>query len=394
MEKAIMPALTGRHYIAVTAVLIVVLSWIGALDTASEDYVNSSIVQASAAFASARALNAVISVLQSTELSMMVASMTVGEALDPLNDLIEQYSTMMKYAIASLLVQKLLLAITSSTVFKVFLTIAAVVAAATALMGRERLFSFLFRVFVFFAFLRFALVLVVGLNGLVSSYFVNEQIDTDLGRLQATTEAVEKVSGDQDIDPKLKAALTSRRDQFVSERERITADKVKLEAGLVLAQQELYLAGKELEAVRGTMNPIEKLGSYFSNDESSQEALRVGLAQDSVNDIEARISQLNDEVEAINEGIAAVDDQLQGKAASWFEAARNAAGAAVDGVKENFTGRISGLVDTLSESVSNFLDLMAAFVLKTLILPLIFLYMIVMLTKAIWNIDVGRNVKL
>ena len=51
----------------------------------------------------------------------MVASFGLGEALDPLNDLVEQYSTLMKYAIASLLVQKLLLTITSNIVFKLLL---------------------------------------------------------------------------------------------------------------------------------------------------------------------------------------------------------------------------------------------------------------------------------
>src|SRR5690606_15243930 len=123
-----------------------------------------------------------------TEVSLVVVSMAVGEVLDPLNDLVEQYSALMKYAIASLLVQKLLLAITSSTVFKVFLTVAAAFAAVSALLGKAKPFEFSFRIFVFVAFLRFALVLTVGLNGMVSHFFVNEQIDSDVESLQATTE--------------------------------------------------------------------------------------------------------------------------------------------------------------------------------------------------------------
>src|SRR5690606_17158379 len=101
MDKVIMPALTGRHYIAIAAVVIVILSWLGVLDSISDDYLNSSLVQATAAFASARALNAVISMLQGTEVSLLVLSLSVGELLDPLDDLVEQYSTLMKYAIAS-----------------------------------------------------------------------------------------------------------------------------------------------------------------------------------------------------------------------------------------------------------------------------------------------------
>lgn len=290
MDKVIMPALTGRHYIAIAAVVIVILSWLGVLDSISDDYLNSSLVQATAAFASARALNAVISMLQGTEVSLLVLSLSVGDLLDPLDDLIEQYSTLMKYAIASLLMQKLLLLITSSTIFKVFLTLSGILAAGTAALGKEKLFSFWFRLFVFVAFIRFALVIVVGLNGAVGSLFINDQIDADVDHLQATAEVIEKTSSD---------------------------------------------------------------------------------------------NAMNTEV----------SDQLQGKSSSWFDGVVDSVGLAATSVKEKYTGRIDRAVQSMTEAVSNMLNLMAAFLLKTMILPLVFLYMMIMLTKMIWNVDLSRYVK-
>jgi len=389
MEKAIMPALTGRHYIAVAAVFIVILSWLGVLDTASENYVNSAIVQATVAFASARTLNAVISVAQNTEVSIVVFSMAIGELLDPLNDLVEQYSTLMKYAIASLLVQKLLLVITSSTVFKIFLTVAGVWAAGTALMGREKAFAFSFRLFVFVAFLRFALVLAVALNGLVSHFFVNEQIDAEVERLQATTEVVEQVSGDETVDPKRKAELAARKDELLTEK----VDHIKVRDGF-----EVSLSGAlvNLDSAKKRLAAAEELipwkDKFFDSDALRKEKADVNSAQASVEYFEGKISEENDDIEALDEEITTIDNQLMGKANGWIETARNAATSAVGSVKENFTSRVSGLVDELNESVSNILDLMAAFLLKTLILPLIFLYMVVMLTRIIWGVDMGRYV--
>lgn len=64
-------------------------------------------------YALARGLNAVISVAQGTELSIepmgVGLTLTPGQVLDPLNDLIEQFSTVLLMASASLGIQKILL---------------------------------------------------------------------------------------------------------------------------------------------------------------------------------------------------------------------------------------------------------------------------------------------
>lgn len=64
-------------------------------------------------YALARGLNAVISVAQGTELSIepmgVGLTLTPGQILDPLNDLIEQFSTVLLLASASLGIQKILL---------------------------------------------------------------------------------------------------------------------------------------------------------------------------------------------------------------------------------------------------------------------------------------------
>lgn len=391
MEKAIMPPLSGRHYIALVAVFIVILSWIGVLDTASENYVNSSIVQATAAFAGARALNAVISVAQSTEVSLVVVSMAVGEVLDPLNDLVEQYSALMKYAIASLLVQKLLLAITSSTVFKVFLTVAAAFAAVSALLGKAKPFEFSFRIFVFVAFLRFALVLTVGLNGMVSHFFVNEQIDSDVESLQATTETIEQVSVGETIDPERKAELVAQKTELLARKE----DHIKIRDSHAASRADA-IANLETEKKRlgKAKESVSVTDIFIGNDALRKIETDVESAQSAVEYFEGEVSEENDVIDALESEIQAVDNHIMGKANGWVDAVRNAADAAVGSVKDKFTSQLSGLVEKLNESISNIMNLMAAFLLKTLILPLIFLYMVVMLTRVIWGVDVGRYVKL
>ncbi|MCF8070437.1 MAG: hypothetical protein K9L30_17795 [Desulfobacterales bacterium] len=85
------------------------------LDIASEEYIESSLVRAGAAFASARVTNAIISVIQGSSLDVTPAglgiSIAIFEALDPLNDLIESFSWVMLVSVSSLGIQRILIEI-------------------------------------------------------------------------------------------------------------------------------------------------------------------------------------------------------------------------------------------------------------------------------------------
>ncbi len=388
MEKTLTKsALSTSYYIAVAVAVVVILSWFGFLDIASTDYIDGSIVQATIAFASARALNAVVSVAQSTEVSVMIASFGIGEALDPLNDLVEQYATLMKYAIASLLVQKLLLTITSNIVFKVLLTLIAVLTVGAAFLGKVKYFKFSFKAFTFFAFLRFALVLVVILNGLVSHFFVNEQIESDIRKIQTAAEEVKDVSEGQAIAPGLKAQLESRLQNLAAERAATVAQKDQVNTELSEARKELANAQQDLSALEEGLGLTKKI-NFLNRDEDHAKAIaKRDETGDELDRLEERLSKFEQAIQKNDEDRIATRNTLEGKANSWLEAIGDATGEMAGGIKKKFTGQISSLVESLNDSVTNMLNLMAAFLLKTLILPLLFLYMVVLLTRAIWNVD-------
>lgn len=97
------------------AVVLVAASWWPGLDVYAEEQVEAALTRALIAFAIARGLNGVISVAQGTEVAIQPAGVGVkfapGELLDPINDLIEQFSTVMLVASASLGLQRLLIGI-------------------------------------------------------------------------------------------------------------------------------------------------------------------------------------------------------------------------------------------------------------------------------------------
>ena len=84
--------------ISVTLLLaaLVAFSWFSPLDIVATQQVDAGLKRALVSFATARTLNAVISVAQGTEVAIQPLGFGVnlapGQVLDPINDLVEQFS--------------------------------------------------------------------------------------------------------------------------------------------------------------------------------------------------------------------------------------------------------------------------------------------------------------
>ncbi len=176
----------------------------GFADSASDSYADRALKRALVTFAVARTLNGVISVAQGTEVAVepggVGVNFTVGEILDPINDLVEQFSSVMLVAASSLGLQKLLLTMSGwwgTTV--VFVLSAAFLAAATWWPGgaRKGTEALALRIFLIAAFLRFALpVLVIGTH-IVFSTFLESEHDVATAVLEATSSKIEEFNEEE-----------------------------------------------------------------------------------------------------------------------------------------------------------------------------------------------------
>jgi uncharacterized membrane protein len=101
----------------VLAVAATVAALSGTVDQLGRSYAEEALTRALVTFAVARTLNGVISTAQGTELSLepggVGVNFSIGEILDPINDLIEQFSGVMLVATTSLGLQSVLLRMTA-----------------------------------------------------------------------------------------------------------------------------------------------------------------------------------------------------------------------------------------------------------------------------------------
>jgi hypothetical protein len=113
----------------VALALAVLLAWTRFLDVEAERSADAGLKRALASFAIARTLNAVISVAKGTEVAVQPAGMgmtfTPGEALEPIDDMVEQFASVMLAATVAFAIQKVLISIGAHWVFALLLTAAA-----------------------------------------------------------------------------------------------------------------------------------------------------------------------------------------------------------------------------------------------------------------------------
>lgn len=183
-----------RFVLALFMVAAVTCSWLAPLDAPAMQQVDAGLKRALISFATARALNAVISVAQGTALSVQPLGvgvmLTPGQLLDPVNDLVEKFSTLMLAASVAFGVQKALITMGSYWVISLALT-AVVLAWAGMHFRRQAPPLWLSRVLVVLLMLRFAIpVVTLGSDLLWQKFlapdYAASQSQIDSSQAQAT----------------------------------------------------------------------------------------------------------------------------------------------------------------------------------------------------------------
>ena len=172
-------------------------------DTKATAYIDQSLKNAGATFLLARGFNAVVSVFQESELQLEPAgvgvSLALGQALDPINDLVERFSWVMLASLTSLGIQKFLIEITPFLSIQVLLLLAlsALLAGVWQTKRTPIDLSQIGRILLLSAIvLRFAVPAMAFLNHQVYVTFLAERHDQSVARLDQSTRMLESYALD------------------------------------------------------------------------------------------------------------------------------------------------------------------------------------------------------
>ncbi len=196
--------INSKTLISICIVLLVAVSSGRLLDDYVDEYTTTSIKNAALTYATARGINGLVSMMQSSEVEAGVGivsgSITIGELLDPLNDMIERFSTVMTWVLASLAAQKVLLLLASHELFLYLVAVLGITALLLLFYGRSRAQNLVFRSFLVVVLIRFALGMAVGLNSGVDYLFMDQQLQANDKEIENFRANIMNVETTDDLD--------------------------------------------------------------------------------------------------------------------------------------------------------------------------------------------------
>jgi hypothetical protein len=212
--------------------------WSGALDRLAGERTQVAFERALVTFAVARTLNGIISIAQGTEIALQPAGVGVvisaGEILDPLNDLIEQFSWLVLLAASSLGMQLLIGELFATTAANVAVT--AVVLSAVALVvlrpAADPLRAAALRIAIGILFLRFAIVVAALASTWVAEHYLAEREAASLDYLRSTGEELRTDADRTTPEVRLEASPLERFEQFLGDSRQALGDALDVRARL------------------------------------------------------------------------------------------------------------------------------------------------------------------
>lgn len=172
----------GKISILILSIFIIFASSSVVVNESAKDVIDRSFNQALIVFGSAKALNAVISLAQGTEINLPFVVVAVGEVLDPINDLVEQFSLIMLASLVSLGIQKILLNFVSNDFFNLTFIISILVFNIFLFLkfkNIESIKNMALKLTLILLFLRFSIPFVAYLNQYSYDYFIKPQYNIE-----------------------------------------------------------------------------------------------------------------------------------------------------------------------------------------------------------------------
>jgi hypothetical protein len=181
---------TKKVLVILSLILISTVSFLPHFDMYGKEQNEKILKSSMITYASARGVNAAISVIQETQVGAGMVFQP-GQVLDPLNDLIERFSSVLLFSMASLGIQNIMIYLGSSLIIKSMILVSSLSLVLLLLLPNMKtldLHTVLIKLLIVGLFLRFSIPTITILNQFMYSAFMEHKV----------TEAVEGLNQEEE----------------------------------------------------------------------------------------------------------------------------------------------------------------------------------------------------
>lgn len=359
-------------------VLLMLLCWVEHYNHFILQFLDDALLQSSIVYASARTVNAAISLLQSAEVGIGIASIEPAQLLDPINDLAEYTSDAMRIAIGSLFTQRILYTISSGLIFSGVFT--AVVIGYFICLWRDYLPILRDKIIYTFILIRFLIPAIVLSTGVVSQVFLDAQIN------QQNLEVSDKVAtisntatATSDLSNELTAKLNSKKQTTLDNLALLGSQQVQIHQQVTTLRLQISQLEQKVDAIQQQRSLTEKL-TFTELEQAQPLQNQIALKQNKIDNLQHQQRSLSKQKYSFEDQLESINEQLAGDKSGQ-----------ISQVIEAVTNGIETMLASVEELFTDFLNLLSLLVLKLLLMPLLFLYLFNKAFKAIWQRSIEQT---
>ena len=351
---------------------------------ATSQVVNDALAQAGVAFALDRALDATISLFASTTVGVWL-NVNIGAILDPVDSIIEDFATVLQWAIGSLLLQKLLLSLTFQPIFSYLMWLFGSSIIIAMLFRLDKLAPTLVKIFLSMVLIKFSMVLIIVANGYVDKTFIHNDVEAAIAKTQGIEDQLRREASSlpKSTSTEQNAAWNQEKEMLKVEQQNLIEQQRQHQEQLTALKDNATLIQQQIDERNAQTAITDRLKKMWHNDELDQQ---LSTLKTDISEIESIINSETKRLTRLNDDLLRLDNLINGKPNGWVETVANQ----TKGVVDKYVPKIPSmdqLKNKLEETASSLVNLMAMFVIKSIVMPMVFLYMLFLINKMLWRFD-------
>lgn len=351
---------------------LVLLAWLPHFQSFILDFIDQALLQSGILYASSRSVNAIISLLQSAEVGIGIASIQPAQLLDPVNDLAEYMSDAMRLALGSLFIQRILFSIASGELFSALFTLSVGCYVVCDYFGYLKKLST--NVLASFILMRFLIPLVVITTGFASQVFLDDDIDAQSKAVSQTVDKLtDQANATSALSANMRSQITSQKQTTLDELTLLSTEQRQLNKTVKDNQQQLKQLTADIDAIQANRSLTQKLTMTQLEQAKPLIKQQQDLKQQQAK-LNNQLAALHTKTEQLKQQVQRYNDQLTGNT-----------GNMVSKVADAVTSGITEMVTSVEALFVDFINLLSLLVVKLILMPLLFLYMFNKAIKAIWQ---------
>ncbi len=217
---------------------------------------------------------------------------------------------------------------------------------------------------------------------MVDQAFVDPHTKPKMKEIESTAMEIDD-SSKSELDDDKRLALILLKEKLAAQNNAKKSELEKLNESIPDLKYQINAAHAKVEKIEESMSTMERLNPLERTEKYHKAIQQEETLEQRLAESQDKVKSLEEDIEEINEDIENTVATLEGKDVdqSWFSSFKKQISEMTDAARiANIKKSLDGLIDTM-------LTLIALFLFKTLIMPLIFLALFLKGFKYIWNID-------